>query len=82
MGTVDDDIAWLQTQLTVAQWHLDAAVTAPIEAARRNIDKARQAYDSAREAFQELNLSAERRETLARELASLCERLRAAGVEI
>jgi hypothetical protein len=82
MATMDDDIAWLQTQLTVARWHLDAALSAPIEIARRNIDRARQAYDGAHDALRELNLTVERRDIIARELASIRERLQAAGAEI
>lgn len=82
MRTTDEDIAWLQTQLTVARWHLDAAIAAPIEVARRNIERARQAYDGAREALRDLSLSAERREALARDLASVRERLQAAGAEV
>jgi hypothetical protein len=82
MGTMDDDIAWLQTQLTMARWHLDAALAAPIELARRNIERARQAYDGAREALENLDVTAERRELIARELVSIRERLQAAGAEI
>lgn len=82
MGTMDDDIAWLQTQMTMARWHLDAALAAPTEVARRSIDRARRAYDGAREALADLDVAAERRETIVRELAGIRERLEAAGVEI
>ncbi|MGH8259883.1 MAG: hypothetical protein ACREUG_09350 [Steroidobacteraceae bacterium] len=82
MGPKDDDIAWLQTRLTVARWHLDAALAAPIERARRNIDRARQAYDEVCEALEDLNLPAERRAGLVHELARLRDRLQSAGAEI
>lgn len=82
MNWTDDDVAWLQTQLTVAKWHLDAALTAPIELARRNIDRARQAYESAREALREIGLTGERYQSLSHELTHIRERLQAAGAEV
>jgi len=82
MTSIDDDIKWLQMQLTVARWHLDAAMAAPIEIARRNIDRARQAYDGAREALRELGLTGEREQALAQELKHVRERLQAAGAEV
>ncbi|MGH8218283.1 MAG: hypothetical protein ACREUT_06925 [Steroidobacteraceae bacterium] len=82
MKSIDDDIRWLQTQLTVARWHLDAAVTAPIEIARRNIDRARQSYQAAREALRELGLTGERYQGLADELEAIRERLQAAGAAV
>ena len=82
MSSIDDDIKWLQTQLTVARWHLDAAIAAPIEIARRNIDRARQAYDGAREALRELGLTGEPHEALSQELKGIRERLLAAGAEV
>ena len=82
MDTSERDIAWLRSQLTVARWHLDAALAAPLERARSNIERARLAYEGAREAFRDLNLTGERHEALAQELARVRERLRAAGLEV
>ena len=82
MDAIERDIAWLRTQLTVARWHLDAAVAAPVEMARRNIDRARMAYDGAREALRDLNLTGEPHQTLTQELARIRERLQAAGAEV
>lgn len=82
MSSIEEDIRWLQTQLTVARWHLDAAIAAPIEMARRNIDRARQAYEGAREALRELGLTGERQQALSQELDSIRERLQAAGAEV
>lgn len=82
MSSFEEDIMWLQTQLTVARWHLDAAIAAPIEMARRNIDRARQAYEGAREALRELGLTGERHHALSQELNSIRERLQAAGAEV
>lgn len=82
MSSIDDDVKWLQTQLTVARWHLDAAIAAPIEMARRNIDRARQAYEGACEALRELGLTGERYDALSEELDGVRERLQAAGVEV
>jgi hypothetical protein len=82
MGTTDDDIVWLQTQLTVARWHLDASLAGSIELARRNIERARQAYDGALEALRDLQLTAELHQALSSELASIRDRLQAAGVEV
>lgn len=82
MNPIDDEVAWLHTQLTVARWHLDAAVTAPIEMARRNIERARQSYDVAREALAELSPTGELHERLSRELKAIRERLQAAGAKV
>ena len=82
MDTIERDIAWLRSQLTVARWHLDAALAAPVGMARRNIDRARQAYEGAREALRDLNLSEETHEVLAKELARVRERLQVAGAEV
>ena len=82
MDTIERDIAWARSQLTVARWHLDAALAAPVEMARRNIDRARQAYEGARQALRELNLSGTRQEALAGELAHVRERLQAAGAAV
>jgi len=82
MRSIEDDIKWLQTQLTVARWHLDAAIAAPIAMARRNIDRARQAYEAAREAFKELDLTGERQQAFAEELKHIRERLQSAGAEV
>jgi len=82
MDAIEPDIAWLRSQLTVARWHLDAAVTAPVEIARRNIDRARMAYDGAKEALRDLDLTGEPHQTLAQELARIRERLQAAGAEV
>jgi hypothetical protein len=82
MNSIDDDLAWLQSQLTVARWHLDAAIAAPIEIARRNIERARRAYDGAREALRKAGLTGERHRALTRELDHIRERLQSAGVEV
>lgn len=82
MSSVEADVKWLQTQLTVARWHLDAAIAAPIDSARRNIDRARQAYEGAQQALRELGLTGDRHETLSRELKVIRERLQAAGAEV
>lgn len=82
MNSIDDEIAWLQTQLTVARWHLDAAIAAPIEMAHRNIERARQVYHGARETLTELGLAGERYQALSRELKSIRERLQAAGAKV
>ena len=82
MNTIDDDIRWLQTQLTAANWHLDAALAAPIEMARRNIDRARQAYYAAKEALRDLGPPGDHYQTIVEELARLRERLQSAGAEV
>ncbi len=82
MDAIERDIAWLRSQLTVARWHLDAALSAPVEMARRNIDRARQAYEGARQALRDLNLTGEPHEALRGELARVRERLQAAGAKV
>jgi len=82
MDTIERDIAWVRSQLTVARWHLDAALAAPVEMARRNIDRARQAYEGARQALRELNQTGKRHDALAEELALVRQRLQAAGAAV
>ena len=82
MDTIERDIAWVRSQLTVARWHLDAALAAPVEMARRNIDRARQAYEGARQALRELHQMGKRHEALAEELALVRQRLQAAGAAV
>lgn len=82
MSPIDDDVRWLQTQLTAAHWHLDAALAAPIEIARRNLVRARQAYDAAKEALRDLGQTGEHYQTMVEELARIRERLQSAGADV
>ncbi|HTX24547.1 MAG TPA: hypothetical protein VMD03_07820 [Steroidobacteraceae bacterium] len=79
MGSQDQDLSSIQTQLTAARWHLDAAVSAPAEAVPHSLQRARDSYESIVGSLSRLNLTAEQRAHLERELSALRSRLEAAG---
>jgi hypothetical protein len=78
MGTMDRDITWIQTQLTMARWYLDAAVTATAESVREHVQRARQSYEGVLQSFSQLDLDGEQREQLEREVSALKARVEAA----
>jgi hypothetical protein len=73
MGT---DIAWFQMQLALVQWHLDAALSAALEAVRHHHrEKAREAYVQAIAVLPSAKLNPDQREEVARRIAALHLRL-------
>jgi hypothetical protein len=79
MGSQDHDLSSIQTQLTAARWHLDAAVSAAAGDVPQSVQRARQIYDSIVRSLAKLSLTPEQRANVERELLALRSRLEAAG---
>lgn len=75
MGTQQHDIIWVQTQLTVARWHLDAALSSTAEAALHNLQRSCHVCESTMNALSHLDVPSERREEFEQELAAIRSRL-------
>lgn len=75
MGTQQHDIIWVQTQLTVARWHLDAALSTTAEAAQHNLQRCCHVCESTMNAISHGEVPAEQREEFERELAAIRSRL-------
>lgn len=69
----------LKAQVTVIRWHLDAATLEQDGKKGRHLDGASLTYQGAIELLAQLTLSDEERAVIAKQLAELRERLRAAG---
>jgi hypothetical protein len=78
MGAMDRDITWIQTQLTMARWYLDAAVSAGAESVRQHVERARQTYEGIRRALTHLDMNIEDRKQIEKALLALGERIAAA----
>jgi hypothetical protein len=78
MRTKSYDITWIQTQLTLIRWYLDAATRASAEAVRQKIQQAREVYEAAARALSQMDLSEDQRESIDREMSVLRCRLDAA----
>ena len=73
---VDDTMEMIRTQLTVARWHLDAAIGAAHDAARSHHELARVAYHGVvRILARASGLDADQRAQIEQELAMLRSRL-------
>jgi hypothetical protein len=79
MRTKSHDIPQIQTQLTLIRWYLNAAAGTSQEAVRHKIQQARELYETAACSLSYLNLSAEQRESIERELSALRSQLETAG---
>lgn len=71
MAIRNHDISSLQLQVTIARWHLDAAVYAEPDATRQHRDRARNAYESAMRMLALLNGGPAERRALERELSAI-----------
>ena len=71
---MERDIAYIQRQLILARWHLDAAIGAS-DSAGDHIKRARLAYGSVLEAVAQVDLTPGQREQLEAELVSVRTRL-------
>lgn len=78
MGTKCHDLKWIQTQLTLARWYLDAASSAAAEAMRNNLRHAQSMYDVAMRALSQLDVDEDQRASIERELSELRARLETA----
>lgn len=79
MGANHHDFAWIQTQLTVTRWHLDAAGSAAAEAVRHHVEQAQSVFGVTVGRLAVLQLSTEERDSIERELSEVRARLEAAG---
>jgi hypothetical protein len=69
----------LKAQVTVIRWHLDAATLVDGDKKRRHLDGASITYQGAVELLAQLALPPQEHAAIAKQLAELKERLRAAG---
>lgn len=74
------DFDWIETQLTLARWYLDAAANAAAEAAYHHLQQARNVYEVTVRSLSQLNLDGQQRGRVERELALLRVRLGATSV--
>jgi len=79
MGTNRHDLTWIQTQLTLVRWYLDAAGSAVAEAVRHHVQQAQNMYDVTVQTLAVLDLNVEERKSIERELSDVAARLQAAG---
>ena len=77
MGGQQYDITWVQTQLTLARWHLDAASSSTTGALQRNLQRSWEVCERALRGLSMMDVPAEQRETIERELGALRSRLQA-----
>lgn len=74
----DSEISWIQTQLTVARWHLDATTSMPAEKVRSHLERARQTCENIARALSQLSLTEPERDEIEQSLSSLRSRMAAA----
>jgi hypothetical protein len=79
--THDHDMSSIRTQLTVARWHLDAAVGVASDAMLHNLRRARQLFEDVARSLPHLRLTRDQREEVERELAAIRSRWEAAAGE-
>lgn len=77
MGSQDLDVSWIQTQLTVARWHLDATTSMSAENVRSNLERARQTCENILRLLPHSDLTEAQREEIERALSSLRSRMAA-----
>ena len=73
------DLTWIQGQLTLARWHLDAAASSAADAVRHQLQKARDVYERTRISLARADLSEEQLALIERELAAVRVRLETNG---
>jgi hypothetical protein len=72
---MERDIGYIQRQLILARWHLDAAIGATSDSAFAHLTRARLAYASVLEAIADIELAAEHREEIDTQLVAVRSRL-------
>lgn len=65
------DFTWIQTQLTLARWYLDAAASAATERVHHHSQQARNVYEATVRSLSRLSLDEQQRNLVARELSAL-----------
>jgi hypothetical protein len=76
-----NDSEFIESQLKVANWHLDKTADADPQASQYHVASARRAYLTLMELLPTIAVSGTRRVELVTELAALRERLQVAGEE-
>lgn len=71
MGTKHHDFTWIQTQLTLTRWYLDAAASAAAEAVHHHLEQAHSIYEITARSLAHLSLDEHERSFVERELAVL-----------
>ena len=74
-GTMSADMEWFQLELALANWHLDAALSAAAEAVQYHRDKAQQSYSRAVAALTSATLSEDQRAEVERRIHAVRSRL-------
>ena len=82
MNTPHDEVSSFEAQLTLARWHLDAAVSAPGVAVRDHLARARQAYEGLLVALPALAATSAQRASIGPQLAALRSRLEEAEAAV
>lgn len=75
MGTKHHEFEWIQTQLTLTRWHLNAAAHATSETLHRHLHQAHRMYEVTARSLSELSLDGDQRSFIERELAAVRARL-------
>jgi hypothetical protein len=81
MNQKDCDLTWIQSQLTLARWYLDAAASSAAGAVRHQLKKATDVYDRVKVSLSNMELNDEQRESVERELSAVRVRLETASDE-
>lgn len=71
MSTKHHDFAWIQTQLILTRWYLDAAASAAAEAVHHHLEQAHRMYEITVRSLTHLRLDEHERSFVERELAVL-----------
>ncbi len=70
------DMEWFQTQLALAHWHLDGAISTAADAARHHRDSAQEIYTRVLNSLSRANLAPEERMEIQRRMGALSSRLK------
>ena len=73
---VENILQSIRTQLTVARWHLDAAISSDAESAREHQQRAREAFEEAVRVLARTELDTAQRQGVEQELFALRSRLK------
>lgn len=71
MSTKHHDFRWIQTQLTLARWYLDAAAYAVAGTVHHHVHQAQRTYELTVQSLSQLSLDEPQRSCIERELAAL-----------
>lgn len=75
MGTKHHDVKWIQTQITLTRWYLDAAASAAAQRVHHHLQQAHRMYEITVGSLRHLSLDEDQRGSIERELEALRVRL-------